>query len=36
VAAGSALPVAKRMTGGVLAAGSAAVAALYAARLPRA
>jgi hypothetical protein len=36
VAAGSALPRTKRVTGGLLAAGSAAVAAAYAARLPRA
>jgi hypothetical protein len=33
VAAGSALPLAKRISGGLLAAGSAAVAAAYAARL---
>jgi hypothetical protein len=33
VAAGSALPLAKRVSGGLLAAGSAAVAAAYAARL---
>jgi hypothetical protein len=36
VAAGSALPLSKRVSGGLLAAGSAAVAAAYAARLPRA
>jgi hypothetical protein len=36
VAAGSALPPMKRISGGLLAAGSAAVAAAYAARLPRA
>jgi hypothetical protein len=36
LAAGGALPAAKRITGGLLAAGSAAVAAVYAARLRRA
>jgi hypothetical protein len=36
VGAGSALPLSKRISGGLLAAGSAAVAAAYAARLPHA
>jgi hypothetical protein len=36
VGAGSALPLGKRLSGGLLAAGSAAVAAAYAARLSRA
>ena len=36
IGAGSALPLGKRLSGGLLAGGSAAVAAAYAARLSRA